>query len=388
MNDATSFMGADHEPGEFDVVEHRLRRALHHEAQQVRPSERLEHILSASGRGGTGGPGHPSGSPRWLAPLGAAAAVAIIAGAVWAVTESDEPQRPPAGITTTAPAPADTASPSPTNAPTSSAPTTGSTSPTTSSAPASRRTALPVYFVGPVGGDRPVFRLFREFLPGTLPAGASDADRARASLGLAMDAQPFSNTDGYLQPWSGTTVEDVAVTPGLITVTLSNAGSPGIEDREVARVAVQSLVWTAQAAVGKGTIPVTFRVADGSKALFGEFPAAQTYNRPPSAESYEDLAPIWISQPGRDAVLPATKPVVVKGEATVFEANVSWTLQRGTTEVKKGFATASAGAPARGTYSISLGALEPGSYTIRVFELSMEDGTKVNAEKRVAFSVR
>ena len=386
MSDATDFMNPDHEPGEFDGVEHRLRRALHHEAQRVRPSERLDHILAASGRGTTGAPGGPPGRPRWLSPLGAAAAVALIAGVVWTVTEPDEPQRPPVGITTTAPA--DTASPSPTSPPTSSAPTTGSTSPTSSSTPASQRAALPVYFVGPVGGDRAVFRLFREFLPGTLPPAASDADKARASLDLAMDAQPFSNTDGYLQPWSGTAVEGVSVTPGLITVTLSNAGSPGVDDREVARVAVQSLVWTAQAAVGKGTIPVTFRIADGSKALFGQFAAAQTYNRPPSAESYQDLAPIWISQPGRDAVLPASKPVVVKGEATVFEATVSWRLQRGTTEVKKGFATASIGAPGRGGYSFSLGTLAPGDYTIRVFELSMEDGTKVNAEKSVGFSVK
>jgi hypothetical protein len=79
--------------------------------------------------------------------------------------------------------------------------------------------------------------------------------------------------------------------------------------------------------------------------------------------------------------------VVVEGEATVFEANVSWQLKRGATQVRNGFATASIGAPGRGEYSFSLGVLPAGSYSIRVFEMSMEDGDKVNAEKQVAFTV-
>jgi hypothetical protein len=203
-----------------------------------------------------------------------------------------------------------------------------------------------------------------------------------------MDAQRFSNTDGYLQPWSGTTVKAVQVTPQLITVTLSGPGSPGITDKDVARVAVQSLVWTAQAAVGKGTIPVTFVVADGSTKLFGRLPAAQKYNRPPSDQSYDDLAPIWVTSPGRDATLPQGKPVVVKGEATVFEATVGWQLLKGTSVAKQGHATASVGAPQRGTYSFSLGSLAPGSYAIRVYEVSAADGKTVTAEKRVSFSVK
>lgn len=368
-------------------VEHRLRRALHHEANQVRPPERLDHILAAS-RQSAEPVGERPGRRRWFTPLAAAAAVAAIAGAVWAGSQSGEATRPPAAApsTTTVAQPSTPATDDPGRS-ASSRPTTGPSR--TSTLPATaQRVALPAYFVGPVSGDRPVFRLFREFLPASLPTTATDAQKAKAALALAMDAQPFSNTDGYLQPWSGTTVETVSVTPQLISVTLSGPGSPGITDREVARVAVQSLVWTAQAAVGKGTIPVTFAVADGSAKLFGAYPAVERYNRPPSSSSYDDLAPIWITSPGRDARLPSGKPVVVKGEATVFEATVSWELAKGRTVVKSGHATASVGAPGRGSFSFALGALPKGDYTIRVFELSAQDGTTVNAERRISFSVR
>ena len=383
------FMNPDYDPGEFDLVERRLRRTLHQEAERMEPTDRLDDILAAAGSRDAGTPGRDlsprTGPPRWLATVAAAAAVAVIAGTLWVVNSGDEQAAPPAGPgTTQSPAPAPSQS-SPSPEPSSSPTTSGS--PT--SAPVIERALLPVYYVGPVGGQREVWRLYREFLRGDTPATASDEEKAKGALDLALDAEPFSNTDGYLQPWSGTTVEKVTVTPQRITVRLSNAGSPGVTDADIARVAVQELVWTAQAAVGKGTIPVTFEVADGSPKLFGQLRADATYNRPATREEYyRDLAPIWVTAPGRDAALPAGKPVVVEGEATVFEANVSWQLKRGATQVKTGFATASMGAPGRGEYSFSLGVLPAGNYSIRVFEMSMEDGDKVNAEKQVTFTVK
>ncbi len=71
----------------------------------------------------------------------------------------------------------------------------------------------------------------------------------------------------------------------------------------------------------------------------------------------------------------------------MFEATVSWQLLKGSAVVKEGHATASVGAPLRGTFSFSLGSLASGDYTVRVFEVSAENGTTVNAEKRVSFSV-
>jgi hypothetical protein len=376
MSDRTEFLHPDYEPGEFDQVERRLRQALARDAEQVHPSHRLDTILHEAHEAGpvttTGG----SGTRRWLMPLAAAAAVAAIIGGVWWSGQDDRG-------TVTPPAtngPSLSPSPSVTSGP------TATDSPTTSPPAATEQVSLPVYFVGPIGDDKPTYKLFREYLRGTVPVGGADADRVEAAVGLALNAQPFSNTDGYLQPWSGTRVTATSVSSDAIEVQLSGPGAEGF-DAETQRLAVQEIVFTAQAAIQK-TVPVRITVEDGSTKLFGSIPTDQDFTRPPSDRLYEDLAPIWITSPGRDQVLSATKPVVVKGLAIVFEATVSWQLQRGGTQVSTGHATASIGGPSQGDYSFSLGRLTAGDYSIRVFAMSMEDGDKVAAEKTVSFSVK
>jgi hypothetical protein len=247
--------------------------------------------------------------------------------------------------------------------------------------------SLPVYFVGPIGDNKPTYKLFRDFIPGELPTDATAAQKAKAALVLAINAQPYSNTDGYLQPWSGQAIDDVTVKDGLITVHLANAGSPGaVVGDEVKRLAVQELVWTAQAAI-QPTLPVRFEVAGGATTLFGSISTDHTFTRPAPDRLWEDVAPIWVTTPSRDQVLPAAKPVVVQGLAIVFEATVNWELSRGSTLVTSGHATASIGAPMQGQYSIDLGRLTPGGYTISVRELSAKDGS-VSAEKSVFFTVK
>ncbi len=379
MSDERNFMHPDYEPGEFDAVERRLRGALTDEARRVEPHDRLDAILTAASQ--PGGP-HDLGSHRrrWLVPLAAAAAVAVIGGGLWVAGEENRTSPSPAatspGTVATTPAPSAT-SPSGTS-------TGPSSTSTTTAPPAARTVSVPAYFVGPVGDAKPTYKLFREFVPATV-TGTGDDATVQAALAAAINAQPFTNTDGYLIPWSGTQVTDVSVAPQLITITLSNAGPQGF-GKEVERLAVQELVWTAQAAVGKGTIPVRFAVADGSDALYGAFPTSKTYNRPPTDRSWEDLAPIWVTSPSRGQVLPAAKPVTVTGQATVFEATVQWQLSGAAR--RSGHAMATIGAPGRGTYSIPLGTLAPGSYTIRVFEPSAKGDGSLVADKSVSFTVR
>ncbi|MGA8978044.1 MAG: Gmad2 immunoglobulin-like domain-containing protein, partial [Pedococcus sp.] len=386
MNDRIDFLHPDFEPGEFDRIERELRRSLDEDAGRVTPSNRLDTILHEAHAAGpvtaTGG----NGLRRWLAPAAAAAVVAALAGGIW--LSNQDPRvtpGPPAGSpsatvpSTTVPSPSGTASgPSATDQPTT-VPTTGSgTSATSSTTPPSGAVvpvALPVYFVGPIGDAKPTYKLFREFIRSELPTDATPAGKAKAALVLAINAQPYSNTDGYLQPWSGQTIGDVTVTNGLITIALANGGSPdAVVGEENKRLAVQELVWTAQAAIQQ-TYPVRFEVADGSTTLFGSISVDQSFTRPPAAESWKDLAPIWVTSPGRDQVVPSTSPVKVQGEASVFEATVQWELERGTTPVAKGHTMASIGAPGRGQYSIDLGSLSPGSYTVKVYEASAKDGS-------------
>jgi hypothetical protein len=379
MNDRTDFLHPDYEPGEFDQVERRLRQALARDAQQVHPSHRLDTILHEAHEAGpvtvTGG----TGVRRWVMPLAAAAAVAAIIGGVWWSNQDGGP-------TVTPPA---TSGPSVSSSPSGPATTgTPTTSPSTSPPVSTTPVSLPVYFLGPVGGDKPSYKLHREFIRQDLATGATPADKAKAALTLAINAQPYSNTDGYLQPWSGQTIGDVTVADGVITIDLANSGAlNAVVGEENKRLAVQELVWTAQAAIQQ-TLPVRITVQGAAQSLFGTISTDQTFTRPPSDRLYEDLAPIWVTSPGRDQVLPAAKAVVVQGRAIVFEATLSWQLQKGSTQVAAGHTTASIGAPAQGDYSINLGKLTPGAYSIRVFEMSMEDGNKVAAEKTVSFSVK
>ena len=352
-----------------DDLERQLRHALQADADRIHPADRWEAIHSMSQQQRPSSAGHP----RWLAPVAAAAAVAVIAGGAWALTRGG-------GSTQGAPAATSSSATTATSSPTSS-PTTAR------GAVATAGMALPAYFVGPNGGNGDRWALYREFLPSQLPGDAGDSEKAKAAVALAMNAEPFSNTDGYLQPWSGTQVTDVAVSPTSIRITVSNKGADGFVPEQT-RLAVQELVWTAQAAVGKGTIPVTFAIADGSTALFGRYPAADTYNRPATDKTYQDLATLWITSPGRDQVLPADKAVVVKGESCSFEGTSQWQLKQGSTVVRSGSSHATSGCPTRGTWQVSLGTLAPGDYTFRAYEVSMENGQKTVGDTSRGFTVR
>ncbi|MEP7370393.1 MAG: Gmad2 immunoglobulin-like domain-containing protein, partial [Dermatophilaceae bacterium] len=203
----------------------------------------------------------------------------------------------------------------------------------------------------------------------------------------AMNAQSLSNDEPYVQPWSGTTVKNVTVTPTLITISLSGPGASGFT-AEQTRLAVQELVWTAQAAVGKGSIPVKFVVSGGATKLFGAYLTSLTYNRPATDQQYRDLAPIWITSPVRGQVLPAGAPVVAKGQSCAFEATTQWQLKKAGAVVKSGTTTATSGCPTRGTWQVNLGKLPAGGYTFRMYEVSMQDGQGVVAESSRPFTVK
>ena len=393
MSDRTNnpeFLDPEFEPGEFDRVERQLRRSLTSEADRITPHDRLGTILHEAHEAGPVA-GSGAGARRWLRPLAAAAAVALVAAGAWAATHGGKDEllpTPPQSSGPVATSRTTGSTPSPTGQVTSP-PTSGGSATSVPPAPSTASVSLPVYFLGPVGDDKPTYKLFRDFIKGEVPTGATAEEKAKAALVLAINAQPYTNTDGYLQPWSGQTIGAVTVTPRLITVDLANAGNPAaVVGEENKRLAIQELVWTAQAAVQQGNVPVKFTVHGKAAKLFGTISTTQTFTRPAPDRLYEDLAPIWITAPTRDQVLPAGKPVTVKGLAIVFEANVSWELRRGTTQLKTGHATASIGAPMQGEYSFSLGVLAPGDYSIRVFELSMEGNDKVVGEKTVSFSVK
>jgi hypothetical protein len=380
-----------------DDLEARLRAALHARAHQATPDYRLDTILDEATAIRTGG---RSGSTKWALALVAAAcvlALALLVPGLIGGSPDASPVLPATTPTTSEPTPSETGTPTETPTETDATPTDGTP---TDEPPATdpQLAALPVYVVAHIGGDLRMMRLYREWVNHPdVPRDAPAEARARTALAVALAANP-PGTDGYLYTWDGVTVERVEVTDERITVTLSGPGPSDLDlsgpgqngPDETARISVQQLVWTAQGAVGRGPIPVRFVVADGSDQLFGRLPTDRDYNRPASTDLYyEDLAPIWINRPTRGEVVDGSD-VVVSGEATTFEGAFQWELISAAdgSVLDSGFGQASAGAPARGTYEIGLGDLDPGEYAIRVFEMSMEDGTTVSAERTIPFTVR
>lgn len=74
-----------------------------------------------------------------------------------------------------------------------------------------------------------------------------------------------------------------------------------------------------------------------------------------------------------------TSPLTISGDASVFEATLQWRVTDSAGRVlAQGIATATAGAPARGTYTVSATFAPPATDTIgivEVFERSPRDGS-------------
>jgi hypothetical protein len=244
------------------------------------------------------------------------------------------------------------------------------------------RWVLPVYYVGPRTDGSTSLVLFREF--GSIDvAGAGDAaDKATAALAEAIAGGP---TAAYRPMWKGVEVDKVTVTATEIDVTLST-GAKGLSASE-GEIAVDQLVWTAQAAVAKGNLPVRFTLADGATTLAGNAQTNHAYTRPTDDMAvWAILSPVWIDAPSRGEILPAGK-VTVTGIASTNEANVQWAITQGGTAVASGHTTAEVSAPSRGKYSFTTIALPAGDYVVKVFETSMKDGS-VSAAATMPFTLK
>lgn len=335
-------------------TERELRDALASRAREIRPSDRLDQILREAYE-----PAPSASRGRWLTGLGVAAAAAAIAGVVWTTRPAPEdvPTQPAGTPSATA---SDTVS--------SRGPSTAPTAPTVLGP------AQAIYRVGTNGGSDNRPGLVREFWSSSIGPNASESARVQAAVGESLRRSEL---------WGGVTLERADVTRDGISLSLSGSGSRA-PDEGRAELAVSSLVWTAQGAVGRGDLPVSISPTNRGE-LLGHVSSSEPFTR--AATPPDALCDIWIDDPAPGGAVPADEPLVVRGQAVAFEANVEWQLRRGTTTVRDGFVTASIGAPARGTFSVDLGKLDPGTYTMRAFTSSMEDGGGVLAERLVTFTV-
>lgn len=355
---------------QFRDFEDSVRRGLAEKADGIKPRERLDAILAA------GAPQRRSA--LWI--VGAAAVFVLVAALGIGYVLQNQSGNSMSTTAGAAPSNQDKASdPQVKQAETAGASTPA---PDSSATAATGSWAMPVYAVVTGTSSQP-WLLSRVYFREVATAGSADEEVQQAVstlvTGVAPDGQKLAPYN-YQQPWNPGTTATTTVADKLITVTLSQPGRVGLTALQQ-RIAVQSLVWTATAAAQQ-TVPVRVEIV-GGRGVFATTPAGN-YSRPASPESYNDLVPIWVDTPISGATVAS--PVTVQGEACVFEAQFSWELLQGTTVVKSGNARATSGCPDRGSYVIELGKLAGGAYTIRLWEVSMKDGS-VAYETRVPFTV-
>ena len=324
-----------------------LRSLLHDAVSDVQPHGTLEQIESRSRRGA------PT-ARRWVLPTltAAAATVAVIGGAV--ALPGNDTRRD--------------------DAPTAQAPASPSAQPTDLPSRAAEpdvTLAVPAYFVGSTAQGP---RLYREFQ--RQPVCPGEECKLEASVRTAVAGQP--DDPDYRASWpDGTAVNGVTWDGELLTVDLGGTDlrdRPAGTDAAESEVAVQQVVYSAQAALGQGRPPVRL-------LLEGE-PADQVLGVPtaePLAAASPDstLATIWVNTPSEGATLE--RQFEVSGQAATFEANVVWELKRGDEVVDSGFATAEE-CCTLSPYSFEVTA-EPGTYTLVVGDTDESDGEGVGTSE-------
>jgi hypothetical protein len=337
-----------------------LRRALRDEADRVLPSpDALARIRRRTAR-----------APFWRTPLalGMAAAVvtgtAVIAGGVVVL------RGPDADSTVSGPSVTLDTTPSPTKQP--ETPTTDPSQtpppPTTESTPPPTEVVatVPVYYVTETPAGT---RLAREFR--SVPAPNGPVVAAVETM-LAEDPRD----PDYRRLWdSSTDVESVEVDDGIIEIHLTGSTDNTGAGDDVARLAIQELVYTVTAALSSigenGGLPVQMLV-DGEPAegLWGTLDLSDPVERLPQLDVRQH---VQINNPAESAIVGRT--VTVDGEAAVYEANVLWQiLDDAGNEVQSGSTTAETCcqfSPFR--FPVEL---EPGTYTVLVSESDPSGGAE------------
>jgi hypothetical protein len=345
-----------------------LRRLLFDAVSDIEPRDRLAEIRASV---------HPDpqvvpmSRPRpWLYALsGAVASAAVIGVIAYATNALSGPDGDGTGLgagvatESQSPEPASTATATDSAAP-SSSPTESSTPTITTGAK-----AYAVYYVGANGAGKPV--LFREFhrgpdLPTADPAGKG-GDLLTEAVGDAVATIPLD--PDYRTPWHDLATLDHATyggAGGAVQIALSDTG---IADRPAdmtaaeARAAVQQLVYTAQAALGK-RVPVAFTVgrkpAGAHPTLLGIDISEPIGNAP----VLTTLSLVNISSPNEGAKVGGQ--MTVTGVNNAFEGNVVVYLERNGKKYLPRPAVGGMGLHKLYPWSTSfdLSTIQPGEYTL------------------------
>lgn len=346
----------NHGPRDHD--DERLRRLLEDAVTDVEPREGLESIharlkVTSMNR-----------KRPWLLAAGAAVvATAATVAAVTVLTDDTSPVSDEPGFA--ASSPAHSAEPTPTPKQKESAEPTeqpsAEASPPKTPEVAMTTATVPVYYAGETSRGP---RLYREFHR----VDVRGDDTLSAALTEALAGSPADRD--YRTDWPSGTKASGEYDGDTITVDLAGEGldsRPGAMGRAAANIAVEQLVYTAQAAV-QDRAPVRF-LLDGkpTNRLLG-VPVAEPVSEGDAADV---LGQVWIIEPQEGASV--TVPIKVSGLAAAFEANVQWELRKGGKVVKSGFTTAEE-CCTMAPYSFRIKGVKSGTYTLVVHDTDPSGG--------------
>jgi hypothetical protein len=348
-----------------------LTRALAEEAAHVDPDPGALQVIQGRLR--------PAPRRNWwvVGTWGAGLATAAVITAVVIVTGpgSGANTAPPAGRTQVTP-PNHPNSPGPTVTTAPSQPPSTTSNPPIAMHPGAfdpaADTDVTMYYLGPAGaGFAGAPRLYTE--PHTVSTGG-----ALAAVHEFLTSTPID--PDYVSGWpQGVDVSGISTTGDVTTIALygdipladlegQQSGSPALD----AKTAIQALARTAGIRVG-AQVAFTYNGTPMSTLFQREVPRAVD-------SDLDVLALIQITSPVDGQTLAS--PVTVTGVANVFEGTVNWELFDSTgARLQRGIATASQGQWT--SFTIELGTLPPGRYTIRCLEYSAADGSPIHVDDKV-----
>jgi spore germination protein GerM len=338
-----------------DPLAARLRGALSSEADMVQTSDDgLQRIRERTGE---------TRRPWWQHPatlaVAAAAVLGVAVGGLAVSLNGDDDNVVTGG-------PSHTASPTTTPSDTPSS----SPSEPSSSAPPAQMDNVYVYYVmdDPASGPRLYREQQREFTAG------NTSNPGLLSLFTNSPVDP-----DYSSPWpADTKVLDYQASGGTATVDLSDFPRLGAE---MENVAVQQVVYTITA--NDKSVTSVRLLVNGQAPQSGHEDWSQPISRAPMVD-VQGL--IWLLAPTQGATV--SSPVQIDGYGTAFEAQINWEVRKGGPEgpkVAEGYAMGGSMGEF-GEFHDTVD-LPPGTYEIRAFESSAEDGRPLHIDTKT-FTVK
>jgi hypothetical protein len=334
-----------------DLLETRLRRALNTEASMVNPSgDGLGRIRA--------GIAEEQSNIWWRRPALALVAAAFVGLAVGGLAvalgqNDDQPNQTANPTTEPQTTPPETTQPSPT------------TSPSNTSSPQVSTVNVPVYYVH---DDGLALRLYREFHRTAMHPAGKIAAAVDQMFGPAVDPD-------YSSSWPKTT-EVLSVTKSGDTATVDLSAFPST-GADAEGKAVQQLVYTVTAT--DNSVKKVRLLVNGKAPQSGHSDWSQPVARAPMLDVQGF---IWILAPTQGSKVGSPVKVTVYG--TAFEGHVSLEVYKGGTKVAETFVTTAMGMFLEASTTIQL---DPGSYELRAFESSAQDGSPLHVDTKT-FTVK